>query len=223
MSPPGRRSCRTTCESAARRRCARKLRYRQPLPAQLRAADSRDSRSRCAREDTFLSYVACRIAVAVAPRRRAAVRPPAGRIRPSRPPAAGQRRPANAGPPPAPPKPMPAELPDVLARVNGQPVTKIDFDRLHQEHGGGPRADPGGAARRGLRGALDQLITYNVLKQEAATAEVRGHRRRGRRPGRVRCRSSFRRGGVRQGAQRPGTSPSNSSRPTRASTWPSTR
>jgi peptidyl-prolyl cis-trans isomerase C len=69
---------------------------------------------------------------------------------------------------PAPPKPMPVALPDVLARVNGQPVTKVDFDRLikNMEGRGGIPAE-----RRDevLRGALDQLITYSVLKQEAVT------------------------------------------------------
>ena len=35
-----------------------------------------------------------------------------------------------AAPAPPPPKPMPAQLPPVLARVNGEDVTKVDFDRL---------------------------------------------------------------------------------------------
>ena len=33
---------------------------------------------------------------------------------------------------PAPPKPVPAQLPDVLARVNGEAVNKSDFDRAVQ-------------------------------------------------------------------------------------------
>lgn len=70
---------------------------------------------------------------------------------------------------PPPPKPMPAELPDVLARVNGEAVTKADFDRLVRniEAGAGPIP----AERRDeiLRAALEQLITYNVMKQEATT------------------------------------------------------
>jgi len=71
-----------------------------------------------------------------------------------------------------PPKPMPAELPDVLARVNDQPVTKAEFDRLirNMEAGAGPIP----AERRDeiLRTALDQLITYNVMKQEAASRKI---------------------------------------------------
>jgi len=74
--------------------------------------------------------------------------------------------------PPAPPKPMPAQLPEVLATVNGQPVTKADFDRLlkNMEAGRGPIP----AERRDevLRAALDQLITYNVMKQEAAARKL---------------------------------------------------
>ena len=117
---------------------------------------------------------------------------------------------------------MPAELPEVLARVNGQAVTKVDFDRLvkNMEAGRGPIP----AERRDevLRGALDQLITYSVLKQEAATrkfavadadvdAQVASMQKQ----------FPTRRSSTRRSA--PGTPPSNSSRPTRASTWPSTR
>jgi peptidyl-prolyl cis-trans isomerase C len=74
--------------------------------------------------------------------------------------------------PPAPPKPMPAQLPEVLARVNGQPVTRTEFDRLlkNMELGGGPIP----AERRDevLRGALDQLVTYTVMTQEAKARKV---------------------------------------------------
>lgn len=74
--------------------------------------------------------------------------------------------------PPTPPKPMPAQLPDVLARVNGEPVLKADFDRLIRnfEISNGPVP----AERRNeiLRGALDQLITYTVMAQEAKAQNV---------------------------------------------------
>ena len=74
--------------------------------------------------------------------------------------------------PPPPPKPMPAQLPEVLATVNGQPVTRTDFDRLlkNMEAGRGPIP----AERRDevMRAALDQLITYNVMKQEAAARKL---------------------------------------------------
>ena len=70
---------------------------------------------------------------------------------------------------PAPPKPMPAQLPEVLARVNGQPVTKVDFDRLIKNMEAGRGAIPAERRDEVLRGALDQLITYSVLKQEAVS------------------------------------------------------
>lgn len=67
---------------------------------------------------------------------------------------------------------MPAQLPEVLARVNGEPVRKVDFDRLIRniEIGNGPIP----AERRDeiLRRALDELITYTVMTQEAKTQNV---------------------------------------------------
>jgi peptidyl-prolyl cis-trans isomerase C len=74
---------------------------------------------------------------------------------------------------PEPPKPMPAQLPEVLARVNGQSVTKADFDRLvkNMETSAG---QPIPAERRDevLRRALDQLVTYTVLQQETKARNV---------------------------------------------------
>jgi peptidyl-prolyl cis-trans isomerase C len=71
-----------------------------------------------------------------------------------------------------PAKPVPAELPDVLARVNGQEVTKADFEMLlrNMERSQGPIP----AERRDeiLRGALDRLITYTVLRQEAKARNI---------------------------------------------------
>jgi parvulin-like peptidyl-prolyl isomerase len=72
-----------------------------------------------------------------------------------------------------PKKPVPAELPDVLARVNGENVTKADFDRLIKniEQSNGKPVPP---ERRDeiLRKALDDLITLTVLSQEAKTRNV---------------------------------------------------
>ena len=67
---------------------------------------------------------------------------------------------------------MPAQLPDVLARVNGEAVTKSDFDRLvvNMELSSGPIP----VARRDevLRSMLDQLITYTAMTQQARTENV---------------------------------------------------
>jgi peptidyl-prolyl cis-trans isomerase C len=68
---------------------------------------------------------------------------------------------------------MPAELPAVLARVNGEPVTKVDFDRLIKNIEA--RANqPVPAERRNevFRQALDQLVTYTVLSQETRARKV---------------------------------------------------
>ncbi len=86
-------------------------------------------------------------------------------------PAAGSTAAVQAAP--APPKPVPAEMPDVVARVNGTPVTKADFERLikNMEMSAG---QPVPAERRDeiYRKAVDQLITYNVLSQETASRNV---------------------------------------------------
>src|SRR4029079_17914284 len=77
------------------------------------------------------------------------------------------------GQPPAPAKPMPAQLPDVLARVNGEAVTKADFDRLIKNME--LRANqPVPAERRDevYRKTLDQLVTYTVLSQETRARKV---------------------------------------------------
>jgi peptidyl-prolyl cis-trans isomerase C len=68
---------------------------------------------------------------------------------------------------------MPPDLPEVLARVNGQPVLKSDFDRIvrNMEVGAGRPVPP---ERRDeiFRNLLDQLITYTVMTQEASAKNV---------------------------------------------------
>ena len=78
-----------------------------------------------------------------------------------------------AAPAAAPAKPMPAQLPDVLARVNGEAVTKIDFDRLIKNMEVSAN-QPLPADRRDeiLRRALDQLVTYTVLTQETRARKI---------------------------------------------------
>src|SRR5689334_25342217 len=68
---------------------------------------------------------------------------------------------------------MPAELPAVLARVNGEAVTKVDFDRLIKNME--VRANQTIPAERRdeiFRQALDQLVTYTVLTQETKARKV---------------------------------------------------
>jgi peptidyl-prolyl cis-trans isomerase C len=68
---------------------------------------------------------------------------------------------------------MPAELPDVLARVNGESVKKADLDRLIKNMELSAN-QPIPAERRDeiLRRALDQLVTYAVLSQEIRARKV---------------------------------------------------
>ena len=67
---------------------------------------------------------------------------------------------------------MPAQLPDVLARVNGEPVKKADFDRLilNIEVSNGPI--PPERRDEILRNMLDQLITYTAMSQQAKTENI---------------------------------------------------
>lgn len=73
----------------------------------------------------------------------------------------------------APAKPVPAELPDVVARVNG---TTIDRDDLQQAVGelesraGQPV--PADQRDRVIRGVLDQLVAYRLLAQESALRKI---------------------------------------------------
>jgi peptidyl-prolyl cis-trans isomerase C len=85
----------------------------------------------------------------------------------------GGTPPAGAVTPPEAPKPMPAQLPAVLARVNGEDVKKADFDRLikNMELGAG-RPIPAERRDEILRRSLDQLITYTLLTQETKARKI---------------------------------------------------
>ena len=61
-------------------------------------------------------------------------------------------------------KPVPTELPDPVARVNGETITKADFQRAVQTveaNAGGPV--PPDQRDRIYRGVLDQMIGYRLL------------------------------------------------------------
>jgi peptidyl-prolyl cis-trans isomerase C len=91
---------------------------------------------------------------------------PAGQ--PATPAADAGKSPGQPKTPPTPPKPVPQQLPEVVARVNGENIPRSDFERavkvLEARAGGQMPAE-----RRDeiLRGVLDQLVTYHVLEQEA--------------------------------------------------------
>jgi peptidyl-prolyl cis-trans isomerase C len=70
-------------------------------------------------------------------------------------------------------KPVPAQLPDVVARVNGEPISKGDFEkalRNIESNAGGPV--PPDQRDRVYRGVLDQMIGFRLLIQESKTRKV---------------------------------------------------
>jgi peptidyl-prolyl cis-trans isomerase C len=72
-----------------------------------------------------------------------------------------------------PAKPVPAELPAVMARVNGETISKTDFERAVEAlegRAGGPV--PPDQRNQIFRDVLDQLVGYKLLSQEAAARKV---------------------------------------------------
>jgi peptidyl-prolyl cis-trans isomerase C len=73
----------------------------------------------------------------------------------------------------APPKPVPAQLPEVIARVNGESINKGEFEKAIQNvegRAGGPV--PADQRDRVYRGVLDQLISYRLLMQETKSRNI---------------------------------------------------
>jgi peptidyl-prolyl cis-trans isomerase C len=78
-----------------------------------------------------------------------------------------------AAPAPQPAKPVPAQLPEVVARVNGETVTKADFERAVaalEGRAGGPV--PPEQRDQVFRNVLDQIVSYKLLVQETHTRKV---------------------------------------------------
>ncbi|MGE0445897.1 MAG: peptidylprolyl isomerase [Vicinamibacterales bacterium] len=70
-------------------------------------------------------------------------------------------------------KPVPAQLPDLIARVNGEAIDKAEFEKAVQtieSQNGGPV--PPDQRDRVLRGILDQIIGYKLLVQESQARKV---------------------------------------------------
>jgi peptidyl-prolyl cis-trans isomerase C len=70
-------------------------------------------------------------------------------------------------------KPVPEKLPEVLARVNGETITREEFQRAvsNVERNAGQPV-PAEHRDRVYRGILDQMISMRVLMQEARTRNV---------------------------------------------------
>jgi peptidyl-prolyl cis-trans isomerase C len=78
-----------------------------------------------------------------------------------------------AQPAPAEIKPVPAQLPDVVARVNGEAIGREEFEKAVKNI----EANAGGAVPpdqrdRVFRGVLDQMIGYKLLIQETKTRKL---------------------------------------------------
>ncbi len=87
--------------------------------------------------------------------------------------------PAQAGPAPAaqsPPgaaKPVPAQLPEVVARVNGETIGKNEFEKaIKNVEGRAGQPVPADQRDHVLRGVLDQLIAYRLLMQETKVRNI---------------------------------------------------
>jgi len=79
------------------------------------------------------------------------------------------------GLPGAPPaiKPMPPQIPDVLARVNGEKIERWEFDnavKRMEARSGGPV--PPDKRDEVLRGVLDQLVAYHLLAQQSRALKL---------------------------------------------------
>jgi peptidyl-prolyl cis-trans isomerase C len=88
-------------------------------------------------------------------------------------PASAAQTPAAQTPPAQSAKPVPAQLPDVVARVNGESVTKAELERAIaaiEARAGAPM--PVEQRDRILRTILDQVVSYKLLVQESHTRKV---------------------------------------------------
>jgi peptidyl-prolyl cis-trans isomerase C len=92
---------------------------------------------------------------------------------------AASQEPGGGAPPagavlgPEPAKPVPAQLPEVLARVNGEAVNKTEFDRAItalEARNGGPV--PAQQRDRIVREVLDQIVSYKLLIQESRARKI---------------------------------------------------
>ena len=70
-------------------------------------------------------------------------------------------------------KPVPAQFPEVVARVNGEAISKADLEtavgELEARAGQGMPPDQ---RDRIVRGVLDQLVAYRLLSQESAARKI---------------------------------------------------
>lgn len=70
-------------------------------------------------------------------------------------------------------KPVPAELPAVVARVNGEPIERAELQRAVKNlEGRAGQPVPAEQRNEVYRGMLDQIVSYTLLKQESAARKI---------------------------------------------------
>ena len=74
---------------------------------------------------------------------------------------------------PEPPKPVPAELPDPVARVNGDTIGRAEFERaIHTIEGRAGSPVPPDRRNEIFRSVLDQMVAVKLLAQESAARKI---------------------------------------------------
>ena len=73
----------------------------------------------------------------------------------------------------APPAPVPAQLPEIVARVNGEAISKADLEMaVGQLEARAGQPVPPEQRDRVLRGVLDELIGYRLLRFESTARKI---------------------------------------------------
>jgi peptidyl-prolyl cis-trans isomerase C len=128
-----------------------------------------------ANKTLVLTVVSVLIAGSGACKKKDAPAPSAGSaVTPATTPAATPAPPTAPPPVPVAAAPVPEKLPAIVARVNSEDVKKVDLDLLVSNLRAQNQNHPIPPDRRNeiMRGLLDQLVTYTLLKQEAAARNI---------------------------------------------------
>ena len=115
---------------------------------------------------TIAALAACSRTAPASAKPQAAPAPNAASAQPAPPPqAAAPQTPAAA-------KPVPAQLPEVVARVNGESITGKDLDDAVRAIAGRAGPIPPDERDRVFRGVLDDMIGYRLIIQEAKARKI---------------------------------------------------
>ena len=80
---------------------------------------------------------------------------------------------ATGATPAAPAKPVPAQLPDVIARVNGEAISRADFEgAITVAEANAGTSIPPDQRDQVLRNVLDQMVSYRLLIQETRARKL---------------------------------------------------